>query len=166
MSDDDVDRLSADELVATALLLLIAGHDTSVHLIANAVLCLLGAPDQLATLRADLSLVDNVVEEVLRYESPVNVLPARFAGSAIELVGGTIPEGEMVLLSANRDGSVFPDPDRFDITRPVAGHLAFRHGIHYCPGAPLARLEGRLAVAALITGSPHLRLAVAPDELR
>ncbi|MEV6905130.1 cytochrome P450, partial [Amycolatopsis sp. NPDC051372] len=169
VSDEDGDRLSADELVATSLLLLIAGHDTSVHLIANAVLCLLTSPDQLAALRADPSLVDNVVEEVLRYESPVNILPTRFAGSSIELAGGTIPEGETVLLSvlsANRDESVFPDPDRFDITRSAAGHLAFGHGIHYCPGAPLARLEGRLAVAALITGSPHLRLAVAPDELR
>ncbi|MET7992757.1 cytochrome P450 [Amycolatopsis sp. NPDC005232] len=169
VSDEDGDRLSADELVATSLLLLIAGHDTSVHLIANAVLCLLTSPDQLAALRADPSLVDNVVEEVLRYESPVNILPTRFAGSAIELAGGTIPEGETVLLSvlsANRDESVFPDPDRFDITRSAAGHLAFGHGIHYCPGAPLARMEGSLAVAALITRFPHLRLAIAPDELR
>ncbi|WP_326836372.1 cytochrome P450 [Amycolatopsis rhabdoformis] len=169
VSDEDGDRLSPDELVATSLLLLIAGHDTSVHLIANAVLCLMGAPDQLAALRADLSLVDNVVEEVLRYESPVNILPARFAGSAIELAEGTIPEGETVLLSvlsANRDASVFPDPDRFDITRSGAGHLSFGHGIYYCPGAPLARLEGRLAVTALVTRFPHLRLAVAPDALR
>ncbi|WP_326836913.1 cytochrome P450 [Amycolatopsis rhabdoformis] len=169
VSDEDGDRLSADELVATSVLLLIAGHDTSVHLIANAVLCLLGAPDQLAEVRADLSLVDNVVEEVLRYESPVNILPPRFAGSAIEVAGGTVPEGETVLLSvlaANRDAAVFPDPDRFDITRPTAGHLAFGHGIHYCPGAPLARLEARLAVAALVTCLPHLRLAVAPDDLR
>lgn len=169
VSDEDGDRLSADELVATSLLLLIAGHDTSVHLIANAVLCLLTSPDQLAALRADPSLVDNVVEEVLRYESPVNILPPRFAGSAIELAGGTIPEGEMVLLSvlsANRDESVFPDPDRFDITRSAAGHLAFGHGIHYCPGAPLARMEGRLAIAALVTRFPHLRLAVPRDEVR
>ncbi|MEV8613040.1 cytochrome P450 [Amycolatopsis sp. NPDC051373] len=119
VSDEDGDRLSADELVSTSVLLLIAGHDTSVHLIANAGLRMLTSPDQLAALRADLSLVDNVVEEVLRFESPVNILPTRFAGSAFELAYVTIPESEtglLSVLSTNRDASVFPDPDRFDIT--------------------------------------------------
>lgn len=168
VSDADHDRLSGDELVASALLLLFAGHDTTVGLIVNAALCLLRAPDQLAALRADPSLLGNTVEEVLRYECPVNLMPARLASEPVPLPDGTIREGELVLLSilsANRDEEKFPGSDRFDVTRPATGHVAFGHGIHYCPGAPLARLEGSLAIEALVTRFPKLRLAVDPDRI-
>ena len=169
VSDEDGDRLSGDELVATALLLLMAGHDTTVNLIANTTLSLLTTPDQLTLLHADPELVTNTVEEVLRYEAPVNILPPRYAAEPITVDGATIPAGGVVLLSvasANRDGTEFTEPDRFDITRPPGRQLAFGHGIHYCPGAPLARLEARLAIGALVTRYPNVRLVSNPEQLR
>lgn len=169
VSEQDDERLSADELVATALLLLMAGHDTTVNLIANTTLSLLTAPDQLTLLNLDRELVPNAIEEVLRYESPVNILPPRLAAEPITVDGVTIPAGDTVLLSvasANRDDTEFPDPDTFDITRKPGRQLAFGHGIHYCPGAPLARLEARLAIGGLLGRFPNLRLVSNPEELR
>jgi cytochrome P450 len=168
MSDEDGDRLSGEELIASALLLLLVGHDTTVSLITNTILSLLTAPDQLRLLNVDHDLVANAIEEVLRYESPVNILPPRYASEPITVDGVVIPAGGVVLLSvasANRDDAEFPDPDRFDITRRPGRQLAFGHGIHYCPGAPLARLEAQLAVGALVTRFPNVRLVSNPDQL-
>ncbi|MFD7653480.1 cytochrome P450 [Actinosynnema sp. NPDC059797] len=152
-ADEDGDRLDQGELIAMAFLLLVAGHETTVNLIANGVYHLLRHPDQLAKLRADRSLLPGAVEEFLRYESPVNQATFRYALEDVELGDVVIPKDALVLvslLSGNRDSSKFPDADRFDITRPTGGHLAFGHGIHFCLGAPLARLEGEIAVGALL----------------
>lgn len=146
-----------------------AGQDTTVNLITNTTLSLLTAPEELTLLRTDPELVTNTIEEVLRYECPVNILPPRYAAEPITVDGATIPAGGLVLLSvasANRDGAEFPDPDRFDITRPPGRQLAFGHGIHYCPGARLARLVARLAIGALIARFPKLRLVSNPAQLR
>jgi cytochrome P450 len=168
MVSEDGDQLSRKELIAMALLMLLAGHDTTVNLIANGTLALLGAPGQLAALRSDPSLLPNAVEEILRYDCPVNVSPVRVTLEPIELSGVRIPAGEFLfvsVLSANRDARQFEDPGTFDITRKTGGHLGFAHGIHYCLGAPLARLEGRIALGKLFGRFPELRLAAGPETL-
>ncbi|GAA1271397.1 cytochrome P450 [Saccharothrix xinjiangensis] len=152
-ASEDGDQLDQGELIAMAFLLLVAGHETTVNLIANGVYHLLRHPDQLARLRADRSLLPGAVEEFLRYESPVNYATFRYSTEDVEVGDVVIPKDSLVLvslLSGNRDGSKFPDADRFDITRQTSGHLAFGHGIHFCLGAPLARLEGEIAVGALL----------------
>ncbi|HEV8557977.1 MAG TPA: cytochrome P450 [Actinophytocola sp.] len=157
------------ELVSMAFLLLVAGHETTVNLIANGVLSLLRNPDQLAALRADPALLPGAVEEFLRYESPVNHATLRYTTVPVTLGGVEIPAEEFVLVSlgsANRDGNRFADPDQVDITREAGGHLAFGHGIHFCLGAPLARLEGQIAIGGLLDRFPDLALAVDPAELR
>ncbi|MGW7051580.1 cytochrome P450 family protein [Streptomyces sp. NPDC054887] len=167
---EDGDRLTADELIGMAFLLLIAGHETTVNLISNGVRALLSHPDQLAALRADPALVDSAVEEMLRYDGPVENATFRFAREPVEIGGLVIPAGDPVLVSlaaGDRDPARFPDPDRFDITRTAAagkgpGHLAFGHGPHFCLGAPLARMEARIAVRALLERCPGL--AAAPDD--
>jgi cytochrome P450 len=139
-----------------------------VNLIANGVLAFLRAPAQLAELRSDPALLPNAVEEILRYDCPVNISPARFTLEPIELSGVLIPAGEALyvsMLSANRDARRFDAPDTFDITRDTGGHLGFGHGIHFCVGAPLARLEGQIALGKLFDRFPHLRLATAPETL-
>jgi cytochrome P450 len=167
---DDEDRLDEHELVSMAFLLLVAGHETTVNLIGNGVLALLRRPDQLSRLRADPSLIPGAVEELLRYDGPVNLATMRFTTEPVVLGDGVrIPAGEFVLVSlasADHDPSRFADPDRLDVTRPVGGHLAFGHGIHYCLGAPLARLEGEIAFTCLLDRFPHLRLAGTPTDLR
>ncbi|MEC4018170.1 cytochrome P450 family protein [Streptomyces sp. H27-D2] len=166
--DEDGDRLSSDELVGMAFLLLVAGHETTVNLISNTVRALLQHPEQLAALRADMSLVDGAVEETLRYDGPVETSTYRFAREPVEIGGTTIPAGEAVLValaSAGRDPNRFPDPDRFDIRRPAQGHVAFGHGLHFCLGAPLARMEARIAVRALLERCPELALDLDPAEL-
>ncbi|GAA1366396.1 cytochrome P450 family protein [Streptomyces beijiangensis] len=158
---EDGDRLSRDELIGMAFLLLVAGHETTVNLIANGVRALLDHPDQLAALRADMSLLDNAVEEMLRYDGPVEAATYRFTVEPVEVAGTVIEAGESVLVvlaAADRDPARFPESDRFDIRREAQGHLAFGHGIHYCLGAPLARLEGRIAVRALLERCPDLAL--------
>jgi cytochrome P450 len=165
-SDDDGDRLSHEELIGMAWLLLVAGHETTVNLISNGVLALLTHPEQLAALRADPSLIDRAVEEMLRYDGPVETPTYRFTTGPLTIGDTVIPGGgELVLVAmadANRDPARFPSPDRFDITRDARGHVAFGHGIHYCLGAPLARLEARIAISTLLERCPGLSLDIHP----
>jgi cytochrome P450 len=168
-TSEDSDRFSEQELVSMAFLLLVAGHETTVNLIGNGVLALLTNPDQLAKLKADPSLVAGAVEEFLRYRSPVNMSTFRFTTEPVVLGDVTIPADSMVLVglgSANRDEDRFEHADQLDITRPVGGHLAFGHGIHYCLGAPLARLEGEIAFRNLLNAFPDLKLAAPAEDLQ
>ncbi|HVK23286.1 MAG TPA: cytochrome P450 [Actinokineospora sp.] len=167
-SDDD-DRLTGAELVSMAFLLLVAGHETTVNLIGNGMLSLLEHPDQLAALRADFSLLPNAIEELLRHEGPVGMATFRYTTEPLTLGDVEIPADEFVVVglsAANRDPAKFPDADRLDITRDPVGHLAFGHGIHYCVGAPLARLEGEIAIRSLLTRFPDLELTQAAHTLR
>lgn len=164
---EDGDRLSSRELSGMAYLLLVAGHETTVNLIGNGVHALLTHPDQLAALRADMSLLDGAVEEMLRYEGPVETATFRYAAEPLEIAGTTIEQGQSVMIgltAADRDGGRYAEPDRFDIRRDARGHLAFGHGIHYCLGATLARLEGRIAVGTLLERAPGLALDGSPGE--
>ena len=168
-AEDDHDRLSESELIAMVFLLLVAGHETTVNLIGNCVLSLLTHPAQLAALRSDFDLVEGAIEETLRFESPVMQATFRHTTEAVTVGDVEIPAGEVVwvvLGSGNRDGERFQEPDAFDIRRPTAGHLAFGHGIHFCLGAPLARIEGQIAVRRLLERFPDLALAAPADELR
>jgi cytochrome P450 len=169
-TDEDGDRLSADELRGMAWLLLIAGHETTVNLIANGVLALLTHPDQLAALRADPALTADAVEEMLRYDGPVESSTYRFTLEPVDLAGVRVPAGEVVLpviADADRDAAHFPEPDGFDIRRGGGrAHLAFGHGMHYCLGAPLARLEARVAVRTLLERAPDLALDADHGTLR
>ena len=167
-ASDDADRLSADETVSMAFLLLVAGHETTVNLIGNGVLALLRSPDRLAELRADPDLVPRAVEEFLRFDGPVNLATFRHTTEPVEIGGCAIPAGEVVLValaSADRDPDRFPAPDDLDPHRDVTGHLAFGFGLHHCLGAPLARLEGEVAFRTLLARFPDLVLAVDPGEL-
>jgi cytochrome P450 len=166
---DEEDRLSEDELMSLAFLILFAGYENTVHLIGNATLALLSHPGQLAALRADPGRLGGAVEELARYDGPVPLAIRRFPTEDITVGGVTIPAGETVLLSlaaAHRDPHRFTDPDRLDIGRDSTGHLALGHGIHYCLGAPLARMETEIALAALLERFPRLELDVPYGELR
>ena len=163
------DTLSEDELLAMVFLLLVAGHETTVNLIASGTLALLQHPDQLGRLRRDPSLIKPAVEELLRYTSPVEVATERFAREDVAVAGATIPRGALVLAvlgSANRDEAQFTAPGTLDLARDPNRHLAFGLGGHYCLGAPLARLEGQIAIATPLRRRPDLRLAGAPGALR
>jgi cytochrome P450 len=163
------DRLSEDELLAMVFLLLVAGHETTVNLIGSGMLALLQHPDQLDRLKRDPSLIKPAVEELLRYTSPVEIATERFAREDMVIAGVSIPRGEQVLAvigSANRDERKFADPDALDITRQPNEHLAFGQGRHYCLGAPLARLEGAIAISTLLRRMPDLRLARPAERLR
>ncbi|BET45112.1 MULTISPECIES: cytochrome P450 family protein [Streptomyces] len=167
--EEDEDALSDAEMVGLAVLLLVAGHETTTSLLSNGMLALLRHPDQLSGLRADFSLLDGAVEEMLRHSGPTGTSLHRFTTEPVRIGGRTIPGGgELVLIGntpANRDPSRFPDPDRFDIRREAAGHLAFGHGIHACFGAPLARLEAKTAVRSLLERCPDLALDADPAGL-
>ncbi|MFJ8154144.1 cytochrome P450 [Streptomyces sp. NPDC094468] len=166
---DEEDRLSEDELMSLAFLILFAGYENTVHLIGNAVLALLVDPPQLAALRADPARTGAAVEELLRYDGPVPLAIRRFPTEDVTIGGVAVPAGETVLLSlaaAHRDPRRFPEPDRLDLGRDGAGHLALGHGIHYCIGAPLARLEAEIALTALLERLPGLALDVPVDALR
>ncbi|MFG2621379.1 cytochrome P450 [Streptomyces sp. NPDC048507] len=168
LASAEEDGLSPGELLGMAFLLLVAGHETTVNLISSGVLALLRHPAQLAALRADPCLIEGAVEEMLRYDGPVTAAAFRYAAEPVEIAGVRIPAGDSVMLSlaaASRDAGHFPEADRFDIRRSARGHLAFGHGIHHCLGAPLARLEGRIAVETLLRRLPDLALAVAPEEV-
>jgi cytochrome P450 len=167
-AEEDGDRLDRTELLSSVFLLLIAGHETTVNLIGNGMLELLRHSDQLARLRAQPELIDSAVEEILRFNGPVGHSAMQFAMADVDFDGVRIPQGDIVvpvLLAANRDPAVFPEPDEFDISRSPNRHLGFGHGIHYCLGAPLARLEGRIAIDALLRRFPTLSLAVEPAAL-
>lgn len=165
--DSGEDRLTEDELMSLAFLILFAGYENTVQLIGNAVLALLRHPDQMAALRKDPSLLPGAVEEFARYEGPALLAIRRFPKQDVTIGGVLIPAGETVLLSlaaANRDPDRFPDPDRLDLGREATGHLALGHGIHYCLGAPLARAETEIALAALLERFEKLELT--DDEPR
>ncbi len=166
---DADDGLSQRELLGMLFLLLVAGHETTVNLIGSGTLALLLNPGELTRLRADSSLLPGAVEELLRYTSPVNHATIRFTAETVKIGGTLIPAREPVLVaiaSANRDPDRYPAPDRLDIGRDAGGNLVFGHGIHYCLGAPLARMEGVIAFGALISRFPGMTLAVPPDSLR
>ena len=160
-ASDDGDQLSHDELLATAYLLILAGYETTVNLIGNGILALLRNPSQLDVLRANPSRLPDAVEEFLRFESPLNIATVRFTTVSIRVGEVEIPADEFVmiaLLAANHDGDQFDEPDRLDVTRNPNAHLAFGHGIHYCVGAPLARLEGEIALDRLLARFERITL--------
>jgi cytochrome P450 len=165
---DEGDRLSEDELTSMAFLLLVAGHETTVNLIGNGMYTLLTRPDAHRRLREDPALIPAAIEEFLRLESPVETATSRTATEPVTYGDVTIPAGAMVaisLLSADRDPDRFPAPDEFDLDRPDNQHLAFGFGIHYCLGAPLARLEAQIAFADLLAAFPDMRLALPASEV-
>jgi cytochrome P450 len=158
--EEQGDRLSEEELFATANLLLVAGHETTTNLIGNGLLALLRHPDQMEKLRDDPALVPGAVEEMLRYDNPVQFV-YRLAREDMEIGGRHVRQGQVVHLvlgAANRDPATFPDPDRLDVSRVPGKHLAFGQGIHYCLGAPLARLEAEIAFTTMLRRLPRLRL--------
>ncbi|MBO7744703.1 cytochrome P450 [Paenibacillus sp. MWE-103] len=159
---DDQDRLSGDELVSTIWLLIVAGHETTVNLIGNGLLALLENPDQLRLWRQDPSLTATAVEELLRYYSPVEIATSRWASRDFEWHGKDVRKGDLILVglgAANRDPAQFDDPGRLDLSRKKNKHIAFGNGIHFCLGAPLARIEGRIALTALLRRLPNLRIS-------
>jgi cytochrome P450 len=163
------DRLSEDEVVAMVFILFVAGHITTVNLIANGVYALLTHPEQAQKLRDDLTQAPNAVEEVLRYYGPAESTTPRFARDDVELAGQPIAKGEpllVLLAAADRDPARFRDPQSFDITREDANrHIAFGKGVHACLGAPLARVEGQVALETLFRRYPDLRLGVPASEI-
>jgi cytochrome P450 len=170
--DEDGDRLSDTEMITMVLTLVLAGHETTAHLIGNGTAALLAHPGQLAMLRADPGLMPRAVHELMRWCGPVQGTRIRYAAEDVEIGGIPIKRGEpvmAVLVSANYDPRRFADPERFDITREPDGrrevHVGFGHGLHYCLGAALARQEGEVALAALLRRFPGLEPAVALDDL-
>lgn len=166
---DQADRLSEEELMVMGCALLIGGHETTANHINMSLLALLDHPGELAKLRADLDLVPGAVEELLRYVRLGGLAPGRVTSEEVRIGDVTIPAGEMVIPlfgTANRDPSVFTDPDRFDVTRAPASHLTFGFGAHHCLGAQLARMELQEAFRGLLGRLPGLRLAVPAEQLR
>jgi cytochrome P450 len=166
---DSGDALDERELLAMLFLLLVAGHETTANLIATGTLALLANPAELERLRGDPALLPGATEELLRYSNPLNHATERFTLEPVEIGGVTIPAREWILCvtySANFDPARFPDASRLDVGRDAGGHVAFGHGIHYCLGAPLARLEGEVAFGALLSRFPALALAADPATLR
>lgn len=165
---DEEDRLTEDELVSLAFLILMADSENVQHVISNGVLTLLSHPDQLATLQAHSALLPEAVEELLRYAQPIQTTIRRFPTEPVEIAGIPIPAGDTVLFclaSAHRDPDRYPDPDRFDIYRADKAHLSLGHGVHYCLGAPLARLQLTLALGTLLDRLPGMRLARPAGQL-
>lgn len=163
------DRLSTEELFSMILLLTVVGHETSVFLLANQTLILLTHPVALAAARSDRSLLAPLIEEVIRYDGPVERATMRFAAEEVALHGVTLHRGDavsLVLASAHRDDHAFAQPDHFDPLRTGARHLGFGLGPHYCLGAPLARLEARVALDALLDRLPTVQLAIPHSDLR
>ncbi len=166
--ESEGDKLSEKELIAMVFLLLIAGHETTVNLIGNGMLALLTHPDQMEKLKQDPSLLKTAIEEFLRFHGPLMTATQRWAREDLELDGALISRGDFVLVvlaSANHDPSAFTNPEDLDITRQENRHLAFGKGIHYCLGAPLARLEGQIAISTLLRRRPNLHLTVEPQQL-
>jgi cytochrome P450 len=166
---DGEERLDSQELLSTIFQLIVAGHDTTASLIGNSVVAFFRNPAQLVELRADPSKIANAVEEFLRYDAPVPHSTFRYTVEPVNLGGVTIPAGAQVIIclaAANRDVVHFANPDRLDLARAETRHLAFGHGIHHCLGAPLARMEGQLALRSLLQRFPRLALAVPIEDLR
>jgi cytochrome P450 len=166
--EDETDRLTEAEVISTVLLLMVAGHETTVNAIANGVLVLLEHPDQLSRLLDDPDLLPPAIEELLRFEGPVERSMMRWAAADVELRGRTIRRGDRVVIvlgAANHDEDRFPDAGSFDLERRDRKHLAFGQGSHYCLGAPLARLEMEIALRTLFRRLPGMRLAVPREEL-
>jgi len=166
---DGKERLDNRELLSTIFQLIVAGHDTTASLIGNSVVALFRNPAQLSELRRDPIKIPAAIEEFLRYDAPVPHSTFRYAVEPVTMDGVTIPAGAQVIIclaAANRDGDKYVDPESLDIGRPATRHLAFGHGIHHCLGAPLARMEGHLALGSLLRRFPQLALAVPPEELR
>jgi cytochrome P450 len=167
LASDDGDRLTQGEVLGMVFLLLVAGHETTVNLIGNGLLALLRNPEQLAALRADRSLLPSAVEEFLRFDGPINLATFRFTSEPIELAGVQIPKDEFVMISllgANRDPHQYEQPDRLDLGRNPS-HVAFGHGIHFCLGAPLARMEAAIAFSGLLDRFDDIELAVPVKDL-
>jgi pentalenic acid synthase len=165
LANGEIDR---QELVSTAMLLLVAGHETTASMTSLSVITLLEHPDQHAILRADPSLVPGAVEELLRYLAIADIAGGRIAKADIQIEGQLIRAGEGVIVTnsiANRDGSAFEDPDTFDVHRSARHHIAFGYGVHQCLGQNLARLELEVIIAALFDRIPTLRLAVPVEQL-
>lgn len=166
---DSGEFLDEDEVIAQAMLFVVAGHETTVDLLGNGVHALLSEPDQLKQLTADPSLVTNAVEEVLRYYPPTDIVTPQYTAEPVTFGDVTVDRNEIVILSrasANRDPARYPDPDRFDITRNTAGHLAFGHGAHYCVGGMVARTEGRAVFGRIFDRFPEMRHAEGPGSVR
>jgi pimeloyl-[acyl-carrier protein] synthase len=162
------DKLSEEELRATCILLLVAGHETTVNLIGNGTLALLRHPGELRRLRENPALIGSAIEELLRFDGPVQ-RTARVPGEDVTVAGKRIARGDMVMPfigAADRDPAQFPDPDRLDITRADNRHIAFGWGIHFCLGAPLARVEGQIAISTIVKRLPKLALATDKPEYR
>ncbi|WP_225848217.1 cytochrome P450 [Streptomyces sp. HPF1205] len=165
---DGEDHLTEDELVSLACLLLVAGHETTANFIGTALLALLEHPAELAHLRSNPNDIPGALDELLRYDSPVSTATFRYTTQPLTLGGTRIPAGvpvQVAIGAANRDPARYPAPDHLALERDAAGHLAFGHGVHRCLGAPLAKAEAELALRAVLTRFPDLRLAVPPDEL-
>lgn len=167
-AEEQDDKLTDEQLFALCVLIFIAGHETTQNLIGNGLLALLRHPDELERLRENPRLTKDAVEELLRYDSPVQ-LTGRSPTTDVEISGVTIPKGEQLILllgAGNRDPAVFDDPDRLDITRTKTSVLSFGAGAHFCLGAGLARLEGAIVFDALLARFPNLELAIDEPEYR
>ncbi len=167
-TEEQGDKLSQSELLSMVFLLIVAGHETTVNLIGNGVLALLEHPDQMQLLKDEPGLIKTAVEEFLRYRGPIMIATQRWAREDLEFGGKHMAHGDHVLVALaanNRDDEEFANPDKLDITRQENRHLAFGKGIHYCLGAPLARLEGQIAIGTLVRRLPNLRLSVDPQTL-
>jgi cytochrome P450 PksS len=168
LAEEQGDTLSENELITMIWLLIVGGHETTVNLLGDGVLALLQHPEQISLLQHNPALLSSTIEELLRYTAPVLFSGARWASEDIPLHGQVIRKGELVRVSlsaANTDPQQFSDPETLDITRKINQHLAFGKGIHYCLGAPLARLEGQIAIGTLLQRLPDLRLACEPEQL-
>ncbi|WP_245640211.1 cytochrome P450 family protein [Paenibacillus dakarensis] len=166
--EEQGDKLTEQELYSLVFVLIIAGHETTVNLIGNGMLALLDHPEQKRLLMENPDLIQSAVEEVLRFNGPAEVSNIRWATEDVELDGKLIRQGEMMLValsSANRDSRQFDEPETFDITRKINDHIAFGKGVHYCLGAPLARLEGEIAINDLLRMLPNIRLNTDPRHL-
>ena len=167
-AEEDGDRLSDEEVMSMVFLLVVAGFETTSHLVTNSVATFLQNPGQLERFRAEPSLADSAIEECLRHSGPIHSTKPFYARENVEWHGVSIPKGSMVmpwLGAANRDPEVFDDPEAFDIGRSPNRHLAFSQGLHFCLGASLARMEARVALTRLFERYPNLRLAVPAEEL-
>jgi cytochrome P450 len=167
LHEEEGEQLTEDELYSMIVLLIIAGHETTVNLIGNGVYALFEHPDQLEKLRKDHTLIETAIEESLRFYSPVDFSTARWSADDMDFKGKRIKRGDMVLASissANRDERKFEGADTFDVTRKPNPHMAFGYGIHFCLGAPLARLEGKIAFEKLLSAFPNMTMAGSSDE--